>query len=126
MRPSNPARRSASAARNPASDIPTIATERTPAVLLARYVSVGERDCLGGTDAHCFFDLGAQLLARFLLEHVEEVVVAHFEDLGRGRHAEGVALALVEIDHDPHHCLPARRRRRHYPRLAGNLTGASY
>ena len=47
-------------------------------------------------------DLVAQLLGRVLVEHVEEVVVAHLEDLGGDAHAERVALAQVEIDDDTH------------------------
>ena len=39
---------------------------------------------------------------RLVLEHVEEVVVAHLEHLGRGGHAQGVALAEVVVDDDAH------------------------
>ena len=57
--------------------------------------------CLGQS-LHGHLHLGAQLLGRVLVEHVQEVVVAHLEHLGRGRHAQGVALTLVEVDDDSH------------------------
>src|SRR5271165_2430595 len=47
-------------------------------------------------------DLLAQLLGGLLLEHVEEVVVTHLEDLGRRRHAQRIGLAQVPI-HDHSH-----------------------
>ena len=46
--------------------------------------------------------LGAQLLGRVLLEHVHEVVVANFEHLRGGGHAQGVALTKVVIDYYSH------------------------
>ena len=47
-------------------------------------------------------DLGPQVLARLLLQDVEVPVVAHLEDLGGRAHAQGVALAEVEVHGDPH------------------------
>src|SRR4029077_4734957 len=44
-----------------------------------------------------------------LLEHVEKVVVTHVEHLGRDGHANGIAIALVEVDHHlpSHRSLPS-------------------
>ena len=44
-----------------------------------------------------------------LVEDVEQVVVAHLEDLGGGGHAQGVGLAAVVVDDHPH--APSVRRR---------------
>ena len=62
--------------------------------------------CLGQTRAASSHR--AQLVGRLLLEHVEEVVVAHLEHLGRDAHAQRVALTLVEVDDDleAHDALP--------------------
>src|SRR5262249_19215765 len=42
----------------------------------------------------------AQVVGRVLLEHVEEVVVTDLEHFGDDAHADGIALAEVEVDHD--------------------------
>ena len=65
--------------------------------------------CLGQRRA-ASSTLLAQLLARLVLEHVEEVVVAHLEHLGRGGHAQGVALAEVVVDDDAHDGSPPGSR----------------
>src|SRR3954469_5740774 len=90
--PSKPSRRSASAARRPASEAPTTAIERS----VVRGSAL-DGDGAGRADASRLFDLGAKLLARLLVEHVEIAVVAHLEDFGGGCHAQGVALAQVEV-----------------------------
>src|SRR5713226_4656400 len=61
---------------------------------------LGDGDRLLGALTHGLLDLGSQVVGRLLLEDVEEVVVAHLEDLGGDPHADGVALADVEIDYD--------------------------
>ena len=67
--------------------------------------------CFGQTRA-ASSHLRAQLLGRLFLEHVQEVVVAHLEHLGRDAHAQRVALTLVEVDDDleAHGALPSQRR----------------
>ena len=67
----------------------------------SRAQSTMEIACVGQI-AHGLLDQRPRRLGRLLLEDVEEVVVAHLEDLGRDAHAHGVALALVEVDDDPH------------------------
>ena len=66
--------------------------------------------CFGQTRA-ASSHLRAQRVGRLLLEHVQEVVVAHLEHLGRDAHAQRVALTLVEVDDDleAHGALPMRR-----------------
>ena len=56
--------------------------------------------CLGHTRA-ASSHFSRKLVGRLLLQHVQEVVVPHLEHLGRGRHAQRIALALVEVDNDP-------------------------
>src|SRR3954468_15906254 len=75
-----------------------------------------------------FLHLGSELLGRLLLEDVEEVVVAHLEDLRRDAHAHGIARALVEVDHDLHgrSLLGFRAPDLTARGLAANLTPASY
>src|SRR5262245_3025175 len=47
----------------------------------------------------------SQLVRRVVLQDVEKVVVADLEDFRDDAHADGVALAEVEVDHDlPGHC----------------------
>src|SRR5215213_8028568 len=59
---------------------------------------------------HGLVALLPQLVGRVLLEHVEEVVVANFEHFGDDAHADGIALAEVEVDHDlPGHCASRTR-----------------
>src|SRR5581483_2951672 len=50
-------------------------------------------------------DALVQLLAGVLVEHVEEPVLAHLEDLGSDAHAHGVAGALVVVHYYLHLCL---------------------
>src|SRR5262245_27580388 len=64
-------------------------------------LQVYDRDGLLRAHPRRLVTLGAQRVVGFLLQHVQEVVLAHFEDLGRNAHAQRVALAAVEIDHDP-------------------------
>src|SRR5262249_43671095 len=47
-------------------------------------------------------DVGAQRLGRVLAQDIEEVVVADLEDLRGVLHAQRVALAQGEVDHDAH------------------------
>src|SRR3954469_11698110 len=94
MRPSKPPSRKASTARSPASDAPTTAT--------CSSTSPFDRDGLLRAAPHRLLDLAAQLLGRLFLQHVEEVVVPHLEHLGRSLHAQGVALAQIEVDDDAH------------------------
>ena len=54
------------------------------------------------------FTPAAELLAGLLDQDVEEVVVAHLEDLGEDPHAHGVALAQIEVDDDSHRCPPRK------------------
>src|SRR5689334_16753095 len=104
MVPSKPWLRSSSAARKPARDPPTTTTRRRPLTRPLRSTrgSFLDRDRLLGAPTHRLLHLGPQLLARLLLEHVEEVVVPNLEDLRGGRHAQGVALAQIEIDDHSH------------------------
>ena len=50
------------------------------------------------------------MLGRVLVEHVQEIVVAHLEHLGARVHAERVALASIEPDDHAHQlaCLHTR------------------
>ncbi len=64
------------------------------------------RQRLLGAAPHGFLDLVAHALGRGLVEDVEEVVVAHLEHLGGDPHADGVALAEVEVTHDAHGLVP--------------------
>ena len=57
-------------------------------------------------------------LGRVLVQHVEQVVVPDLEDLGGQAHAERVALAQVEINHDTH-----RRYLQALDRSAGHTRG---
>src|SRR5438067_9435898 len=95
--PAKPWRTSSSAARTPVSEAPTTTTRSR-----AKAMSALDGDGLGGADAGGRFDLGPQFLARLLLKDVEVAVVADLEHLGRLGHAQGVALALVEVDHHAH------------------------
>ena len=72
--------------------------------------SVDDGDGLLGTDPDGFLALGAKFVGRLILQHVQEVVLAHLEHFGRGCHAQGIALALVEVDDNPeaHVYLPMR------------------
>jgi hypothetical protein len=71
-----------------------------PAIPGMNVLEVDDRDRLLGADARRLVTLRSQVVRRFLLEDVEEVVVAHFEDLGRDAHAQCVALAAIEVDDD--------------------------
>ena len=53
--------------------------------------------------------LARRILRRVLLQHVHEVVVADLEHLRCGRHAQGVALTQVVIDHYSHMATIASR-----------------
>jgi hypothetical protein len=54
---------------------------------------------------HGLLALLAEIVGRILLQDVEEVVVTDLEDFRDDTHADGVALAEVEVDHDlPGHC----------------------
>src|SRR5690606_3149187 len=64
--------------------------------------SAFDGDGLLGAAASRLLHLVPQLLAGLLLQDVEEVVVPHLEHLGGGGHAQGIALAEVEIDNDAH------------------------
>ena len=64
--------------------------------------SVLDGDGVLGTGPDGSLNLLAQLLGRVLVQHVEEIVVPYLEDLGGQAHAEGVALAQIEINHDSH------------------------
>src|SRR5262245_11255476 len=98
MRPPKPSQRSSSAARNPARDAPTTTMACGRAFILVGS-RVDDRDRSLGAAADGLFDLGAELVGRRLVEHVEEIVVADLEHFGRRLHAPGVALTEVEVDH---------------------------
>jgi hypothetical protein len=70
-----------------------------------RRSGVDDRDRRLGAAADGLLDLGTEPVGRHLVEHIEEVVVADLEDLGRHLHAARVALTQVEIDH---HAVPHR------------------
>src|SRR6056297_733048 len=110
MSPSKPSRRNACTPRRAASDAPTTAMERT-ATVTSGAAGLLDGDRLLRAPLHRLLDLGPQLLARRLVEDVEEVVVTHLEHLGRHRHAHRVGLAPVEVDHHPerHVGLPSSR-----------------
>src|SRR5262245_26018812 len=114
-RPSYPCVRSSSAARKPASEAPTTTIVRSVTAVARGGAGSGllglgvllvgavvDRDRLLRAPAHGLLDLGPQLLGRVFVEDVEEVVVSHLEHFRRGSHAEGVALAEVEVDDDTH------------------------
>src|SRR5262245_23181488 len=58
-----------------------------------------DRDGLFGAAVDGELDLLAERFGRVLVQHVEVVVVADLEHLGRHAHADGIALAQVVIDH---------------------------
>src|SRR5687767_5819 len=102
MPPSCPRRRSSSAARSPAREAPTMTIWSRPTGAGPNASSALDRDGLLRAAPRGLFDLGAELLGRLVLEHVQEVVVPDLEHLGSGRHAQGVALAQVVVDDDSH------------------------
>jgi len=57
-----------------------------------------DRECLFGTDPYRFHYSFTCRLGRVLVQHVQLVVVADFENIGSNLHATGVALAPVIID----------------------------
>src|SRR5258708_842904 len=61
-----------------------------------------DADRLLRAQANGLFGLRAQGFGRLFLEHVQEIIRAHFEDLGRDAHADGVALTAVEVDVHSH------------------------
>src|SRR5439155_22193495 len=77
-----------------------------------------DADGLLGALADGLIALLAQLVRRVLLEHVQEVVVTDLEHFGDDAHADGIALAEVEIDHDlPGHCASMTRGKLGRPML---------
>src|SRR4051812_43409149 len=78
--------------------------------------SVLELDGLARAGLERLLDLGPQLLARRLVEDVQEIVVRSLEALGRPLHADGVALAQIKIHDDSHPAImPAPRPERAAP-----------
>jgi hypothetical protein len=73
--------------------------------LRTRSVYLLDTDRLFRALPDCLLYLGPQLLWRVLVEHIQVVVVTHLEHLGRGLHAQGVALTQVEVDHHSHRYL---------------------
>src|SRR3954452_14443373 len=81
----------------PAREAPAMTTEP-----ITKGSVLGDGDGLLGAALHALLDLGPILFARGLVQDVEEVVVAHLEDLGRDPHADRVALTQVVVDHYSH------------------------
>src|SRR4051794_27990104 len=71
-----------------------------------------DADRLLGALPHGLVALLTEIVGRVLLEHVQEVVVTDLEHFGDDAHADGIALAEVEVDHDlPGHCCASRNAR---------------
>src|SRR4051812_25650538 len=105
IEPSKPSLRNVWAACMPASDAPTTTTEPITVDDLSGRAGrslLDDRDRLLGATLDRLLDLGAQLLGRGLVQHVEEVVVAHLEHLWCDPHADRVALTQVVVDHHSH------------------------
>jgi hypothetical protein len=64
--------------------------------------SINDRDGSLGASPDGGFHLRAQFLRWLLLENVEEVVVAHLEDLRGRSHAESIGFTQIEIDDNSH------------------------
>ncbi len=67
-----------------------------------RFGSAFYRYGLLGAPLDTFLDSSPVVVAGLLIEHIEEVVVSYLEKVGRNLHADGVAFAEIEIDHDLH------------------------
>ena len=83
-----------------------------------RLLLLGDGDGLLGAALDCLVDPLAGIIARGLVQQVQEVVVTHLENVRSNLHANGVALTQVVVHDHPvsHWFLPSPRRHpRPYP-----------